>query len=68
MAVTETMAQQPSYLSWKDIAARFQCGRNKALLVMHSVGPVYVGNRMFVRSCDVERKLQEDGETRISWR
>jgi hypothetical protein len=68
VAVTETVTQQPSYLSWKDIATKFQCGRNKALLVMHAVGPVYVGNRMFVRSSDVDRKLREDGEIRISWR
>lgn len=61
-------AKEERYLGWRDVASMFGCGRNKAMLVMHAIGPIYVGNRMYVRSSDLERKLGEEGEIRVCWR
>ena len=56
-----------SFLGWKDIAEMFQCGRSKALLLMHKVGVVYIGHAVFVRSSELEAYLDEHGSIDITW-
>ena len=63
------IASAPSerYLDWHAVAEAFRCSRYKALLIMHEVGPVRVGSRVYIRASDLEDKLAADGEIAIKW-
>ena len=45
----------------------FNCGRSKALLLMHQVGVVYIGRAAFVRAEDLDNYLAEHGSIDITW-
>ena len=55
------------YLGWPDISELFDCGRSKALLIMHKVGVVHVGRSVFVRAADLEAYINERGNIDIAW-
>ena len=55
------------YLGWRDFAQLFDCGRSKALLLMHEVGVIYIGHEVFVRAGDLEKHLEEHGSIDITW-
>lgn len=55
------------YLSWRDFATLFACGRSKALLLMHRVGVVYIGHSVFVRREELQNHLTEHGGIDITW-
>ena len=55
------------YLGWQDFARLFDCGRSKALLLMHEVGVVYIGHAVFVRANDLDAYLAEHGSIDITW-
>lgn len=55
------------YLGWQDFARLFDCGRSKALLLMHEVGVVYIGHAVFVRANDLDAYLAERGSIDITW-
>lgn len=55
------------YLDWRAVADMFRCGRSKAMLIIHAVGPVYVGHRVYVRASDLNSKIAEDGEIKVRW-
>ena len=54
------------YLGWQDFARLFDCGRSKALLLMHEVGVVYIGHAVFVRANDLDAYLAERGSIDIT--
>lgn len=58
---------QKPFLGWRDIADLFDCGRSKALLLMHEVGVVYIGHEVFVRASDLEEHLASYGSIDIAW-
>lgn len=62
-----TTAYAKPYLGWKDVAGLFDCGRSKALLLMHEVGVVHIGHAPFVRASDLEAYLDEHGSIDITW-
>ena len=62
-----TTAYVKPYLEWKDFAELFDCGRSKALLLMHEVGVVHIGHVAFVRASDLEAYLDEHGSIDITW-
>lgn len=55
------------YLGWQDFAEMFNCGRSKALLLMHQIGVVYIGHAAFVRRKDLDEYLDEHGSIDIVW-
>jgi len=55
------------FLGWQDFARLFDCGRSKALLLMHEVGVVYIGHAVFVRANDLDAYLAEHGSIDITW-
>lgn len=55
------------FLGWQDFARLFDCGRSKALLLMHEVGVVYIGHAVFVRANDLDACLAEHGSIDITW-
>ena len=55
------------YLGWRDFTELFNCGRSKALLLMHEVGVVYIGYAVFVRAADLDAYLDEHGSIDITW-
>lgn len=55
------------FLGWQDFAELFDCGRSKALLLMHEVGVVYIGHAVFVRASDLDAYLAEHGSIDITW-
>ena len=55
------------YLGWRDLAELFDCGRRKAPLLMHEVGPVYTGRAVLVRAADLDAYLDEHGSIDITW-
>lgn len=55
------------FLGWQDFARLFDCGRSKALLLMHEVGVVYIGHAVFVRANDLDDYLAEHGSIDITW-
>lgn len=55
------------FLGWQDFARLFDCGRSKALLLMHEVGVVYIGHAVFVRTNDLDAYLAEHGSIDITW-
>lgn len=55
------------FLGWQDFARLFNCGRSKALLLMHEVGVVYIGHAVFVRANDLGAYLAEHGSIDITW-
>jgi hypothetical protein len=61
----ETMTKP--YLNWEDFGNLFQCGRSKAMLLMHEVGVVYIGRVAFVRAADLEAYLDDRGSIDIRW-
>ena len=62
-----TMTYAKPYLGWRDFAELFDCGRSKALLLMHEVGVVYIGHAVFVRAADLDAYLDEHGSIDITW-
>lgn len=55
------------FLGWQDFARLFNCGRSKALLLMHEVGVVYIGHAVFVRANDLDAYLAEHGSIDVTW-
>jgi hypothetical protein len=55
------------YLDWHDISSMFNCGRNKAILIMHKVGAVHVGKNLFVENYKVDEYLAKNGSIDIKW-
>lgn len=55
------------FLGWQDFARLFDCGRSKALLLMHEVGVVYIGHAVFVRANNLDAYLAEHGSIDITW-
>lgn len=55
------------FLGWHDVARIFDCGRSKALLIMHEVGVVYIGHAAFVRASDLDDYLAQHGSIDIAW-
>ena len=71
-AVAGKEAEMPTnlakpFLGWEDFAEMFNCGRSKALLLMHQVGVVYIGRAAFVRAEDLDSYLAEHGSIDITW-
>ncbi|MBR0405806.1 MAG: hypothetical protein IJI68_11525 [Eggerthellaceae bacterium] len=63
----QTTAYPRPYLGWRDFAELFDCGRSKALLLMHEVGVVHIGHAVFVRASDLDAYLEEHGSIDITW-
>lgn len=63
----ETKENNKVYLNWHDFAEMFECGRSKALLLMHAVGVVYIGNIAFVPAKKLEEHLEKHGSIDIRW-
>lgn len=63
----DNSAKNKQFLSWRDIAMKFGCGRSKALLLMNRVGVVYVGKTAFVKSEALDAHLERYGEIVIDW-
>lgn len=55
------------YLGWRDVAELFGCKRSKALRIIHSLGPAYVGRSPCVTMGQIERALAESGEIKTDW-
>ena len=55
------------FLGWQDFAEMFNCGRSKALLLMHEVGVIHIGHAVFVRAEDLDAYLEEHGCIDITW-
>lgn len=55
------------FLDWNDIANIFNCGKSKAMLIMHSIGVIYIGSKAYIRSEDLENHLAKHGEIAITW-
>lgn len=55
------------YLNWHDFAKLFDCRRNKAMLLMHEVGVLYIGSEAFVETEKLKQHLDQHGEIRIKW-
>lgn len=55
------------FLGWQDFARLFNCGRSKALLLMHEVGVVYIGHAVFVPASKLDDYLAEHGSIDITW-
>lgn len=55
------------FLGWGDIANIFHCGKSKAMLIMHSIGVIYIGSKAYIRSDDLKDHLAEYGEISITW-
>mgnify|MGYP001309132864 CR=1 FL=1 len=66
MDTTQVEKQKP-FLRWQDFAELFSCGRNKAMLLMHQIGVVYIGRVAFVRSTDLTNYLAKHGSIDIDW-
>lgn len=64
--MNEIINKKP-YLSWEDFAEMFHCKRSKALLLMHTVGVVYIGHAVFVRAEDLDAYFEEHGGIDIVW-
>lgn len=62
-----TKSMNKPFLGWQDFAQLFDCGRSKALLLMHEVGVVYIGHAVFVRASDLEDYLAKHGSIDITW-
>ena len=62
-----TKSMNKPFLGWQDFAQLFDCGRSKALLLMHEVGVVYIGHAVFVRASDLEDYLVKHGSIDITW-
>ena len=56
-----------TYLGWRDFARMFDCGRSKALLMMHEVGVVYIGHAVFVKQSVLDAYIDERGSIDITW-
>lgn len=67
MADQETRNQTKPFLGWQDFARLFDCGRSKALLLMHEVGVVYIGHAVFVPANKLDDYLDEHGSIDITW-
>lgn len=63
----KTITLSKPFLGWRDFTELFGCGRSKALLLMHAIGVVYIGNSVFVRAEDLDNYLQEHGSIDITW-
>ena len=61
--MSTTLIAKP-FLGWQDFAEMFNCGRSKALLLMHEVGVIHIGHAVFVRAEDeaLPNALFEFGE------
>lgn len=67
MTDRETRNQTKPFLGWQDFARLFDCGRSKALLLMHEVGVVYIGHAVFVPADKLDDYLAEYGSIDITW-
>lgn len=67
MAEQEMGNQTKPFLGWQDFARLFNCGRSKALLLMHEVGVVYIGHAVFVPANKLDDYLDEHGSIDITW-
>ena len=67
MASQENQNQTKPFLGWRDFARLFNCGRSKALLLMHEVGVTYIGHAVFVPSSKLDEYLTEHGGIDITW-
>lgn len=65
--MTPSTSAQEGYLSWTDVADMFRCGRSKALLIIQTVGPVYIGHAAYVRRSDLEAHIAKHGGVSVSW-
>jgi hypothetical protein len=64
--MSTTLITKP-FLGWQDFAEMFNCGRSKALLLMHEVGVIHVGHAVFVRAEDLDAYIEEHGSIDIAW-
>lgn len=55
------------FMRWEDIAGVCHCGRSKALLIIHRIGPVYIGRTPFVRTEDFAAYIAEHGGVALEW-
>ena len=66
MTDQEMRSQTKPFLGWQDFARLFECGRSKALLLMHEVGVVYIGHAVFVPAGKLDDYLAEHGSIDIT--
>lgn len=66
LASSDQLIDQP-FLDWQNVAEIFHCGKSKAMLIMHSIGVVYIGSKAYIRSDDLKGHLAEHGEISITW-
>ncbi len=55
------------FMNWRDVSDVCLCGRSKAMLIIHEVGPVRIGRTVCVRADALERYIEEHGGIDIAW-
>ena len=56
-----------TFLTWREVASIFKCGRSKAFGIMHTVGVIYAGRTPLVSSDAIAEHLRTHGEIRVLW-
>lgn len=56
-----------TYLQWPDVSRKLGCGRSKAILIIHEIGPVYIGRTACIREEDLDRHIAEHGGVKVKW-